>query len=324
MSSGFYIITTKEFIGLYKMKYLSLFTGIGGFELGIHQAFKSSAECIGFSEVDKNAMKVYQSHFPSHPPLGDVRQIDFHQFTGKVDLIVGGSPCQDLSQMNLKRQGLSGNKSKLIEVMFDAIRIVKPKYFLLENVNSMTQANKDIISAALGVQPVMINACFFGAQNRKRLCWCDFPLPTPTVDNRTALVDILDPKEDVVELEHSEKAIAWIKKPYNGSTRLHHYGQLSTRHKSKTILASYQGVPNNVLHDLRFCPPLIRRFSMGELEELQGFPRGWVQGRVGKCASAKCLGNAVNAQVSTYIFANFYNHYLHANVMTGGQLCSSR
>ena len=59
-----------------KVKYLSLFAGIGAFELALSYTFGKAAQCVGFSEIDKNALKVYQSHFPDHTALGDVKDVD--------------------------------------------------------------------------------------------------------------------------------------------------------------------------------------------------------------------------------------------------------
>lgn len=67
------------------MKYISLFSGIGGFEIGIESIFPN-AECLGYSEIDTSAMKIYQHYFPDHTPLGNVSEIDFLSFRGHVDL----------------------------------------------------------------------------------------------------------------------------------------------------------------------------------------------------------------------------------------------
>ena len=93
------------------MKYLSLFSGIGGFEKAIQDALPN-AECVGFSEVDKFAIQIYQRHFPSHLNLGDITQIDIESLPD-FDLLVGGSPCQDLSIAKRDRKGLDGSRSGL-------------------------------------------------------------------------------------------------------------------------------------------------------------------------------------------------------------------
>lgn len=113
------------------MKYLSLFSGVGGFELGIQNS-GIEMECIGFSEVDKNAKSIYQRHFPNHRDLGDATKIrpeDLPDF----DLLVAGFPCQPFSLAGT-RGGLDDTRGTLF---FEIARICqekKPQYLLLENV----------------------------------------------------------------------------------------------------------------------------------------------------------------------------------------------
>jgi DNA (cytosine-5)-methyltransferase 1 len=89
------------------MKYLSLFSGIGGFELAIQSVFPN-AECIGFSEIDKYAIQTYRKHYPDHPALGSITDINPLTLPD-FDLIVGGFPCQDLSIAH----GRSGSRWKM-------------------------------------------------------------------------------------------------------------------------------------------------------------------------------------------------------------------
>ena len=156
------------------LRYLSLFSGIGGFEVGIHAVFPD-AECVGFSEIDRQAIQVYQEHFPGHKPLGDVRTI-----SGKlrIDLLVGGSPCQDLSAFNVKReaQGLSGAKSGLFYEFVRILRENQPRWFILENVGSMKNGEREAITEAMGIEPQLINSRLVSAQNRKRYYWTNIPL----------------------------------------------------------------------------------------------------------------------------------------------------
>ena len=84
------------------MKYLSLFSGIGGFELGINDVFPN-AQCVGYSEIDKYAIKVYQSHFPEHKNYGDIKDIDINSLPD-FDMLVGGFPCHDLSIAKANRK----------------------------------------------------------------------------------------------------------------------------------------------------------------------------------------------------------------------------
>lgn len=156
------------------MKILSLFDGMSVAQ----QALKNigaNVEVYYASEIDEYAITVTQSNFPNTIQIGNVEEVKNHwDFIGMrpdIDLMIGGSPCQDLSIANKGREGLKGSRSSLF---WEYVRIrdeVKPKYFILENVASMPKEAKDTISEALGVEPVMINASLVSAQNRKRLFW---------------------------------------------------------------------------------------------------------------------------------------------------------
>lgn len=168
------------------MRYFSTFSGIGGFELAMPKKYK----CVGYSEIDKYAIEIYQKHFPNHKNFGDITKIDIQKLPD-FDLLIGGSPCQDLSVSKMNREGLLGEKSKLFFKFLEILKIKKPKYFLLENVASMSKDNQKAISEYLGVEPVMINAALVSAQQRKRLFWCNWKVKQPE-DRNIFLKDILE------------------------------------------------------------------------------------------------------------------------------------
>lgn len=178
------------------MKYLSTFSGIGGFELAID--LESDWECIGYSEIDPYAIQCYETHF-NHNNLGSITEIDIEGFPD-IDLLVGGSPCQDLSVAKKNRQGLKGERSKLFFKYLEILRIKRPKYFILENVNSMPKESKAMITSLLEelypkVYCTMIDAALVSAQSRKRLFWTNFPVSQPE-DRGIFLKDILEPEVD--------------------------------------------------------------------------------------------------------------------------------
>jgi site-specific DNA-cytosine methylase len=211
--------------------------------------------------------------------------------------------------MNRGGQGLEGEKSKLFHTFIDVLKRTKPRFFILENTFSMTNENRDVITAELGVEPVMIDSSWFGAQRRKRWFWANFPLPTTHLTpSRARLVDILDP---IIEapLTHSPLAMAWLKKPFRGSDRLHHFGQVSDRLYARTVMATFaKGVPNNVLTDMRYTPPIVRPFTVAEVGRLQGLP-DWCSG-ISRTGALKCLGNAVNGDVAVFLFQMLMTHIL--------------
>lgn len=152
------------------MKVLSLFDGVSCARLAIEKA-GIPIQAYYASEIDKYAIKVTQANRPDTIHLGSVTELYQTPNLHNVDLLIGGSPCQDLSIAKKDRKGLDGDRSGLFWEYVRILRETKPKYFILENVASMPQKDKDIISQTLGVQPVMINASLVSAQNRKRLFW---------------------------------------------------------------------------------------------------------------------------------------------------------
>ena len=97
-------------------------------------------------------------------------KVDFKQFEGKIDLLIGGSPCQDLSIAG-NRKGLVGERSGLFYKYVEALQTIKPKYFLLENNVGMPNEAYEEMSRLMGCYPVMINSALVSAQLRKRYYW---------------------------------------------------------------------------------------------------------------------------------------------------------
>jgi len=173
------------------MLVLSLFDGISCFRhaLGDIPNLEYSA-----CEIDKNAIKISKKNYPSITHLGDVKDLSGARV---VDLLVGGSPCTDLSVAKTNRKGLEGSRSKLFWEFVRIWKETKPKWFILENVASMSVKDKDIITATLGVNPVMINASLVSAQTRKRLFWTNIPIVGLPSDRGIMLKDILQKEDDV-------------------------------------------------------------------------------------------------------------------------------
>ncbi len=192
------------------MRVLSLFDGISCARVALSRAGivdellyrKNNQGLIYFaSEIDKNSIQIAQKNFPDTIQLGDVKTITkdlLSSYMGvvEIDLLIGGSPCQDLSIAKRERKGLNGVRSGLFWEYVRILKEVKPKWFILENVNSMPKEAKDTITKELGVEPIMINAALVSAQNRKRLFWTNIPNVKLPDDRGIFLKDILEPKVD--------------------------------------------------------------------------------------------------------------------------------
>lgn len=127
-------------------------------------------------EIDKYAIQISKKNYPQIEHCGDVTTADFTQYEG-FDLVIGGSPCQGFSFAG-KRLNFEDPRSKLFFEFVRAIKEVKPKYFLLENV-IMKKEHEDVISEMLGVKPILINSELVSAQSRRRLYWTNIPKVAP-------------------------------------------------------------------------------------------------------------------------------------------------
>jgi DNA (cytosine-5)-methyltransferase 3A len=181
---------------------LSLFDGISCLQIALERA-GIPVDWYYASEIHEPAIQVTRNNYPDTVHLGDVREIDADGLP-EIDLLAGGSPCQNLSMAVIEReefnQGLEGEKSKLFYEFVRLLREVKPKYFLLENVASMKDVDRDIISAALKVDPIMIDSAQFSAQQRPRYYWTNIPVYVPEGEGK-CLREIMQPAEDIPEKE---------------------------------------------------------------------------------------------------------------------------
>jgi DNA (cytosine-5)-methyltransferase 3A len=141
------------------------------------------------SEIDKHAIQVTQHNFPETIQVGNIIGLDTSTLP-KIDLVFGGSPCQSFSRSG-DGSGFDG-KSGLFWEFIRILNEVKPKYFLLENVEMKKEWEK-IITDAVGVEPVMIDSKFFSAQKRQRLYWTNIPFDKNIEDKNIHILDILQP-----------------------------------------------------------------------------------------------------------------------------------
>jgi site-specific DNA-cytosine methylase len=174
-----------------KLSVLSLCDGISCAYLALSK-LSEKFEIIKYysSEIDKDCIKVQMHHYSNNPNfirIGDVKKVDGIKFADDEPLLViFGSSCQNLSAANrTERTGLKGSKSS---VFYEIVRIIneiktanpnKKLFILAENVNSMRNVDRDIISNELGLQPVMVNSKLLSAQVRHRNYWCSWSFPIP-------------------------------------------------------------------------------------------------------------------------------------------------
>ena len=282
---------------------LSVFDGISCGQIALERAGIKVDKYFA-SEIDKYAVEITQKNYPNTIQLGDVRDIDFTQFED-IDLLIGGSPCQNLSICG-NRQGLEGSESKLFFEFVRALKGLKPKYFLLENNASMTQENADIISSYLGVQPIMINSALVSAQQRKRLYWTNIPNITQPKDREIYLEDIIDfnfiGTNLINEVKFNNAIEAYTNKPLRiGTIGKGGQGERVYSIKGKSINLVANGGGRGAKTGLYKIGSTVRKLTSIEAERLQTLEDNYTQG-ISETQRLKLLGNGWTVDVIAHIF----------------------
>jgi DNA (cytosine-5)-methyltransferase 3A len=154
------------------------------------------------SEIKPYAIELTQHHFPDTIQIGDVTKWREWDIDWKsIDLVLSGSPCQDLSAAG-KRAGINGKKSSLFFTFVDILNHIKSLnpnvLFLQENVGSASKLDVGIMSRALGVYPVRINSSLLTAQLRDRYYWSNIRTKQTMFD---VVTDIPQPKDKKIMLQ---------------------------------------------------------------------------------------------------------------------------
>lgn len=168
------------------MNVLSLFDGMSCGQIALNRAGISYGKYYA-SEIDKHAIAVTMQNYPNTIQLGDVTKVKAEDLP-KIDLLIGGSPCQSISNLG-DGYGLDGKSG----LFFEYVRLLKelnPEHFLLENVVGSKKAIRTI-TEIIGVEPVLFNSNLLTGQNRARYYWTNIKFDLPK-DKGIKLKDILD------------------------------------------------------------------------------------------------------------------------------------
>jgi DNA (cytosine-5)-methyltransferase 3A len=279
------------------MNILSLFDGISCARVAIGNRVNTYYA----SEIDPYAIKIAKKNFPDTIQLGDVTKIKAEHVKHPIDLLIGGSPCQDLSIGNTTRKGLKGGRSKLFWEYARILKEIKPKYFVFENVASMSKEDCETISTELGVKPIMINASLVSAQNRKRLFWTNIKNVIQPKDRGIMLKDILEsgiegnpPPSKFTEI----KSTKTTQIGYYGSKNLGHGGQCSRVYSIDGKAPTGGGCYFKIGTD----NPIIRKLTPIECERLQSLPDNYTN-HVSNTQRFKSLRNGFNVEVVKHIIS---------------------
>jgi DNA (cytosine-5)-methyltransferase 3A len=172
------------------MNVLSLFDGMSCGRIALEKA-SIFVDNYFSSEIKTHAIDIANKNYPqdSKNRLGDITKITSSDLP-KIDLLIGGSPCQDFSGANKDRLGTNGSKSKLFFHYSRLLQETKPRYFLLENVR-MKKEHEQFVSSVIGCEPVAINSHLVAPQLRHRLYWTNIPFKNMPKDTGSSLNDFL-------------------------------------------------------------------------------------------------------------------------------------
>lgn len=123
-----------------RLTFGSLFSGIGGLDLGLERA---GMRCLWQVEIDDFCRRVLTKHWPDVPKYGDIRELSDDELR-PVDLICGGFPCQDISNAG-KRAGINGERSGLWSEYIRLVRVLRPRFVLVENVAAILFRGLDTV-----------------------------------------------------------------------------------------------------------------------------------------------------------------------------------
>jgi DNA-cytosine methyltransferase len=291
------------------MNVLSLFDGISCSRIALERSGIKISNYFS-SEIDKSCIELSQNRFPSNIALGDIKSINPKKLP-KIDLIIGGSPCQDLSNA-FKGKGLKGARSSLF---YDYVRLldkIDPKFFILENVKNK---HKYLMDDELEYDGVEINSMFFSAQSRPRCYWTNLDIKKLPESNKFVIKDILEKKvdeyfyiDDKITKQTIKNLDDDVNKPYFGIKKL---GEIDRKYlkdnerqrrvysimgKAPTLLAR-SDTPKILVNGR------IRKLTPLECERLQCLPDNFTEG-YSMTPRYKMVGNGFTVSVIEHLLSN--------------------
>jgi len=298
------------FYGDVKMNILSLFDGISAARLALINS-KISVENYYSSEIDEYCQIVSKNAFPDIIPIGDVRNIDIKTLP-KIDLLIGGSPCQDLSHAH-KGTGLDGARSSLFYEFVKIKDILKPKYFILENVMNKW---KKLMDETLGEEGIVINSKYYSAQYRPRCYWSNIPIKIPKKEFDCSVIDILEKNPDNKyfinnDLLKNYDGTNQITNRQNGIIKIYDIPRdlLKDNERQRRVYSVYGKSPTLLARSDTakfYHRKFLRKLTPLECERLQGLPDNYTA-NLSMTQRYKAIGNSFTVPVISSILNNIGN-----------------
>lgn len=293
---------------------LSLFDGISCGRVALERAGIKVKEYYA-SEIDKHAITVSKDNWKDIIHIGDVTKVSFCKGllhtevgdfeVGKVDLLIGGSPCQDFSiarTFSKQITGLSGERSSLfyhyLRILHELKEYNTGIKFILENVKMKTES-KDSLDKYLEVKGVPINSSLVSYQIRHRIYWTNIAEITPPKDKHISFQDYKETSADVEVIYKLNRTPSRERSWCGGVGRNNGAGSANVTYADKIycLTTKQDRTPNSGLVEFDdFCRYLTRE----ELEQAQTLPVGYTKS-ISYNQACACLGNGWTVDVIAHI-----------------------
>lgn len=294
------------------MNVLSLCDGMSGGQIALKE-LNIPVNVYYASEIKKHAIQVTQKNFPDTIQIGNVMDyikevtpngeyiVDKEKLDklGNIDLFLCGSPCKNMSLINITgKTGINGEKSSLFYPCVAIMKYVNPKYFLFENVCSMTNADKQVFNNFLGVEPIHINSALVSAQERNRYYWTNIPNVTVPNDRHIKLSDIIDYGSEREE-NWSQKKTEFVERKVNSTMYVRVDGEKSLPITARGYAAwNTQFVTDNGQY---------RDLTIKEYRRLQTIPDWYDFDGLIKSKITDLIGDGWTIEVIKHIFKGLLN-----------------
>ena len=305
------------------VRVLDLFSGIGGFSLGLERA---GMETVAFCEIEAYPRKVLAKHWPDVPIYDDVRTLTKERLDkdgiGSVDVICGGFPCQDISIAG-KNAGIEGEKSGLWKEFRRVIDETRPKYTIIENVSALLGRGLNVLLSDLSkigydATWTTYDTKYFGKPQRRRRVYI-----VAFRDGIPANCDLFETRQRdstlcEQQMENIDKSFRWDYSEGRGDKHTFTFftRQRSNEFKETGLSGTLAKRDYKSFTDLVFQDSVLRRVTPEERMNLQGLPTQWMSG-CGLTSQEEFLCNGMSVPVVRYIGGLLIKYDVELNAPDG-------
>lgn len=294
------------------MKVLSLFDGISCGMVAFERAGIPVERYVAY-EIEPNAIKVSEKNYPMIEHMGDVFAAKYKE--GEFDILIGGSPCTYWSIAAARKDGNretkpSGIGYDLFMQYVRALKEAKPKYFLYENNDSMSEAISNAITKELCVDYIMIDSVDFSAQRRRRRYWTNIPVDMNFLHSNVVFSDIeYQTNHKISDFGKYENTMRWSEDGLCVSWDSSGKGNYSQQNRARRMNQKWNTLPSsgNDKNNIYIDGTKFRKIHPIEAERLQTLPDNYTECLSSVVKRVEVCGNGWTVDVIAHILKGLNN-----------------